>query len=224
MFLVNWWCAILDVNFSIIQPSYTMDTKLQELTDKIYREGIEKANEEKGKMLEEAREYASRIREEAEQERSRILDEARKESDGLKERTAAEIRMVAGNALAALKKDIRELLHYAAVEQPVGETLSNENNLKEIIVKALSQLNDDGSAKVMLPDSMTEKARNTVREGIRASLQKEPEIESSSDLFNGFAIRKGETGYYISFTDADFASLLEKCFNEEMNQLLNHED
>lgn len=221
---MNWWCAILDVNFSIIHPSYTMDTKLQELTDKIYREGIEKANEEKIKMLDEAREYASRIREEAEQERSRILDEARKEADSLKERTAAEIRMVTGNALAALKKDIRDMLHYAAVEQPVGDTLSNENNLKEIILQALSAAKDDGSAKVMLPDSMSEKARNAVVDGIRAVLEKEPEIESSSGLFNGFAIRKGEAGYYISFTDADFASLLERCFNEEMDQLLNHAD
>ena len=43
-----------------------MDTKIQELTDKIYREGVEKGNEEAGKILAVAKEKEESIIREAE--------------------------------------------------------------------------------------------------------------------------------------------------------------
>ena len=42
-----------------------MENKIQELTDKIYREGVEKGNEEARKIIAEAQEKANKIIEDA---------------------------------------------------------------------------------------------------------------------------------------------------------------
>ena len=48
----------------IITPA-NMENKIQELTDKIYREGVEKGNEEAQKLIAKAQEEAKRIIEDA---------------------------------------------------------------------------------------------------------------------------------------------------------------
>ena len=45
-----------------------MENKIQELTDKIYREGVEKGNEEAQRLVSNAREEAAKIIEDARKE------------------------------------------------------------------------------------------------------------------------------------------------------------
>ena len=50
-----------------------MENKIQELTDKIYREGVEKGNEEARKLVLEAQTEAKKIVDEAHKEAEQIL-------------------------------------------------------------------------------------------------------------------------------------------------------
>jgi len=50
-----------------------MDTKIQELTDKIYKEGVEKGNEEAGRIIAEANAQKDTIIKDAEAEAKRIV-------------------------------------------------------------------------------------------------------------------------------------------------------
>lgn len=48
-----------------------MENKIQELTDKIYREGVEKGNEEAQRLVNEAHQEAQKVLEEAQKKQSR---------------------------------------------------------------------------------------------------------------------------------------------------------
>ena len=50
-----------------------MENKIQELTDKIYREGVEKGNEEAQKLIVKAQEEAQKIVENAQKEADSIV-------------------------------------------------------------------------------------------------------------------------------------------------------
>ena len=50
-----------------------MENKIQELTDKIYREGVEKGNEEAQRLISSARDEAAKIVEDARKEAESIL-------------------------------------------------------------------------------------------------------------------------------------------------------
>lgn len=54
-----------------------MENKIQELTDKIYREGVEKGNEEAQRLISSARDEAAKIVEDARKEAESILAVAR---------------------------------------------------------------------------------------------------------------------------------------------------
>ena len=58
-----------------------MDTKIQELTDKIYKEGVEKGNEEAGRIIAEANAQKDTILKDAEAEAKRIVASCRVEEE-----------------------------------------------------------------------------------------------------------------------------------------------
>ena len=76
-----------------------MENKIQELTDKIYREGVEKGNEEAQKLIAKAQEEAKRIIEDAHKEADSIVATAHKSADELAENTKSELKLFAGQEL-----------------------------------------------------------------------------------------------------------------------------
>jgi V/A-type H+-transporting ATPase subunit E len=70
-----------------------MDNRLQELTEKIYREGLEKGNQEAEKIVSAAKAQAEEIIKRARVEENRILEEAKKASAEMRENTMAELKL-----------------------------------------------------------------------------------------------------------------------------------
>ena len=70
-----------------------MENKIQELTDKIYREGIEKGNEEAQKLIAKAEAEAKQIVEDARKEAEAIVAAAQKSASELSDNTKSELKM-----------------------------------------------------------------------------------------------------------------------------------
>ena len=86
-----------------------MDTKIQELTDKIYKEGVEKGNEEAGRIIAEANAQKDTILKDAEAEAKRIVAAAEKQAAELKKNTEAELKLFATQSVEALKSEVTNL-------------------------------------------------------------------------------------------------------------------
>ena len=87
-----------------------MDTKIQELTDKIYKEGVEKGNEEAGRIIAEANAQKDTILKDAEAEAKRIVAAAEKQAAELKKNTEAELKLFATQSVEALKSEVTNLI------------------------------------------------------------------------------------------------------------------
>ena len=72
--------------------------KIQELTDKLYREGVEKGEAEATRLVEAAREEAAKILAGAQEEADKILADTDKKSKDLENNTKAELKLAAGQA------------------------------------------------------------------------------------------------------------------------------
>ena len=70
-----------------------MENKIQELADKIYREGVDKANEEAQKIIAKAQEEAKEIIANAHEEAESIVVSSRKSADELADKTKSELRL-----------------------------------------------------------------------------------------------------------------------------------
>ena len=103
-----------------------MQNKLQELTDKLYNEGLAKGKQEADNLLGEARLKADDIVAEARAEAQKIVSDARREAEDLKSRVAGDIKMASTQTLAALRQQIEHMIETKAVGDKVDEALSDK--------------------------------------------------------------------------------------------------
>ena len=96
-----------------------MQNKLQELTDKLYNEGLSKGKQEGEELLAKAKVQADDIITKAQAEAERILAAAQKQAEEIKTKTASDVKMAASQSIAATKKDIETLI----VGKMTGEAL-----------------------------------------------------------------------------------------------------
>ena len=76
-----------------------MQNKLQELTDKLYQEGLSKGKQEGENLVAQAKAEADRIIKEAQAEANRIVTEAQKEAEDMKTKVAADIQMASAQSM-----------------------------------------------------------------------------------------------------------------------------
>ena len=87
-----------------------MQNKLQELTDKLYNEGLSKGKQEGEELLAKAKVQADDIIAKAQAEAERIIAAAQKQAEEIKTKTASDVKMAASQSIAATKKDIETLV------------------------------------------------------------------------------------------------------------------
>ena len=128
--------------------------KIDELTRKIHREGLEKAQKEAEIILAEARKEAARIREEAATEAEKTKSNAKKEAEDLTGRMHAELRTSMQRTLAHLKKQIAELIQAEVIKKPLSESMQSKelmSSLIETTIKNWNAASDDQNLKVLVP-------------------------------------------------------------------------
>ena len=122
-----------------------MENKIQELTDKIYREGVEKGNEEAQRLVSNAREEAAKIVEDARKEAEAIVTAARKSAAEITENTQSELKLFAGQAVNALKTEVTSLLTNQVVSEAVkGFVADKAEGLKKYFAAQAKGLLDKG--------------------------------------------------------------------------------
>ena len=87
-----------------------MEQKIQELTAKIYQEGVAKGELQAKKIITDAQEKATGIVADAKAQAEKIIADAQKQSAELKRNTEAEIRLSGTQALSAIKQQIIDLV------------------------------------------------------------------------------------------------------------------
>ena len=106
--------------------------KLQELTQKLYEQGLSKGKEEGEALLSQARKEADELIKKAREEATAIVEKARKEAADYKTKVEGDVKMASIQALQATRAGIENMVVAKAVA-PVKEQLAGTAFLKEII-------------------------------------------------------------------------------------------
>ena len=80
-----------------------MQNKLQELTDKLYAEGLSKGKQEGEEIVAKANARAEEIVAQAEDRARAIVEKAEKEAAELRQKTASDVKMAASESIAATR-------------------------------------------------------------------------------------------------------------------------
>jgi len=134
-----------------------MDNRLQELTEKIYREGLEKGNQEAEKIVSAAKAQAEEIIKRARVEENRILEEAKKASAEMRENTMVELKLSMRQAMNNLRQEITDLISKKVTSQAIKGIADDPAFIRDILLAVASNWSPDKSGRtdlvVLLPAS-----------------------------------------------------------------------
>ena len=200
-----------------------MQNRLQELTDRLYNEGLAKGKQEGEAILADARKNASEIIEKAKKEAESIVATARKEAESLKAKTEGDLRLAAGQSIAATRQAIENMVVCRLTEKEVSSALSSADFVKEMLtatVKAFSTSSDAESLEIVLPESLKKATEPFVKKELSTMFKGGLEVSFSKKISGGFTISPKDGGYFISFTDETFNALISEYLRPATKKIL----
>lgn len=199
-----------------------MQTKLQELTDKIYHEGVQKARDEEKVILKKAHEEAASILAQAQADAEKKLQEAQKKADELKHNVEAEMKLTASQAMSALKQNIASAITLQVVKPSLQEVFGDKSFIQELLKKVVQGWTSSGNfdLKVILPQSDQEKLETFFKNSLAEELNKGITFEFDKGLKAGFKIGPKDGSYIIGLSDEEFEAFFKAYLRPKTTSLL----
>ena len=195
-----------------------MENTIQELTDRIYREGVEKGNEEAKKLVEKAQDEANQIVENARKEADAIVAAARKSADELVDNTKSELKLFAGQALNALKSEIATVVTDKLVSADVKAFASNKEYLQAFIVALASKWSAEEPIVISTADA--EGLKKYFAAKAKQLLDGSVKIEQVNGLKTLFTVSPADGSYKVSFGEEEFMSYFKDFLRPQLVEML----
>ncbi len=201
-----------------------MQKKLQELTEKIYREGVEKANQEAEKIVSDAKRQAEELLSKAKKEAESVIENASKEAEGLKKNSLNELQLSARQAISDVKQQVVSLIQAKTIEPETKAAFKEADFTKKIIETIVANWDpssgDNVELQVLLPEAEKKKFEAYFKEKAAQVLTKGVEIQFSERVKGGFKIGPRNGGYLISFSDEDFDNFFKTYMRPRLIEML----
>lgn len=199
-----------------------MQNKLQELTDKLYNEGLSKGREEGEALLAKAKSQAADIVAEAEKKAAEIMTKAEKEAEAYKVKVAGDLKMAASQSVQATRKDIEDLVVFKMTGSATEKALSDEAFVKEVIKAVAEKFNAETAMdlNLVLPETLKSSLEPFVKNELSTILKGQVNASFSKKIAGGFTIGPKDGSYFISLTDETFKELVSEYLRPATRKLL----
>ena len=190
-----------------------MENKLQQLTQKLYEEGLEKGRSEAEKCVADAHKEAEEI-----------IRKAEDKAEDVAKNTATEISLAGKQAVARLKAEIASLITAKSTSEGVKAAAMDGAFLKEMLLSVAKNWNGASAGKVelkaLLPEAKRTELDAAFEKATKELLKEGIEVGYSKEVKSGFRISEKDGGYYISFADADLEALVSEYLREKVSNML----
>lgn len=195
-----------------------METKIQELTDKIFREGVERGNAEAERIMSEARDAAKKLLDDAKAEAAEIVAKANADSQEIQDNAKNELNLYAAQAVNALKSEITTLITDKIVSADVNDFIKNKDFLNSFIVSLAKQWTS--SEDIVISASDAEALKTYFAAQAKDLLNKGVTIEPLTGKKCLFSISPADGSYKVNFGAEEFESYLKDFLRPQLVELL----
>lgn len=198
------------------------NTKLQQLTDKLYQEGLEKGRNEAENLVAQAKSEAQKIVAEAEAKAKQIIADAEHKAEDIEKNAMTEISLAGKQAVAKIKAEIETLIVAKSTAAGVKAANLDAEFIKEMLLAVAKNWNNGEKAElnVLLPEAKKAELGAAFESSAKAILNEGIEVGFSADVKSGFKVGEKNGGYYISFSDESFEALLSGYLREKVAKLI----
>jgi len=192
--------------------------KIQELTDKIRREGVEKGQEEAAKIIEEAKQQAAQIVADAKNQAEAISQKAKKDAAELDQNTKSELKLYMAQALNALKSEITNVVTDKVVGQGVKSLTEEKDFLGRFTVALATEWAKQGDIVISTEDAEALKAY-FAREA-KGLLDKGVKIEKVNGHKALFSVQPADGSYRVDFGKDELESYFKAFLRPQLIEML----
>ena len=195
-----------------------MNTKLQELTDKIYAEGVEKGKNEAAEIVAAAKAEAQRIKEAAEAEARKIVEQANAKAAETTKNTQSELKLYTEQSLNALKTEITNLICDKVASDSVKAATADPKFMQAIIVAITKVWVKEGAVEIDAKDAKAleeyfiANAKDVLEKGVK--------INEVKGMKTDFAIAPANGGYKITIGDNEFIAYFKDFLRPKLVEML----
>lgn len=201
-----------------------MQNKLQELTDKLYNEGLSKGKQEAEQMKANAKTEAAAIISDAQQKAKEIVAAAQQEAAELKSKSENDVKMAATQAFTAIRQQIEKAIITKVTAAPISAQLNDTEFFRSILTTIVSAFNPASAEPVplnlILPEDQKAAMDNFIGTEINKLCTAGLHVSYSKNIGSGFKIGPQGEGYMISFTDKDFENIISEYLRPKTKTLL----
>lgn len=195
-----------------------MESKIQELTDKLLKEGVEKGKAEAEKIVSAAKDESAKIIDEAKSQAENIIAMAKKEADALSANTKSELKMYAGQALSSLKTELTNVLTDSCVNEVVKNTVVDKAFMNQFILKLAEKWGAQEDIVISAEDAESLKA--VFASKAKALLDKGVKIQSVHGQETLFSVEPADGSYKVNFGEKEFEDYFKSFLRPQLVDLL----
>lgn len=198
------------------------DMKIEELTKKIYSEGIDKAKKLEQEAVEKAQAEADRILSEARKRADELTSEAEQKAKSAKEALDRELKQAGELALAQIKRQVADCLVDALLPESVETAMQDSAFMQKLILQIAENWNPGTNVDVEIVLSAAGQQELSDQFNARAKqlLDRGLELKFSDQLSSGFRIQPKDGGYRISFEEESFVAFFREFLRERTRAAL----
>ncbi len=190
---------------------------IQELTEQLLREGVEKGNQQAADIIAQAEAKKNDILANAQKQADELLAAAKKQAEELDKNTKAELKLFARQAVEALKSEVINLLNGKVVETAMDKALD-----KDLMPKLLLTFVQSWAAKGELvietadAEALTAYFKKEAADILKSGLQ----IKQVNGLATDFTLAAADGSYKIQLGKQDFVEYFKEFLRPKLVEML----
>lgn len=198
-----------------------MEIQLQELIDRIKKDGVEAAETQAEVILKSAKDEAERIISDAKAQADKIMSDAKNENERIVKSGEDAIRQAGRNLLISFRESVAKELN-AIIGENISSVYSSDA-LLQIIIKAVEgwvEKPDAEEITVILSSEDLNKLENTIQKALKAKMLTGVTLKANDNFDGGFRIAVNGDGAYYDYSKEAVADMLSNYLSPKITALL----
>ena len=192
--------------------------KIQELTSKLYTEGVQKGNTEADKIIAAAHEMEKQILDAANSKAQQITDAANKKSTDINTNAEAELKLYASQALEALKTEVTNIITEKLATSNVKAAIEDKVFMQKLITNLMQNWSESQSMVVSVENK--DELEKHILANAKSLLDSKLRIESVNGVKTGFIIAPADGSYKVKFGEDEFIEYFKEFLRPQIQKLL----
>ncbi len=198
-----------------------MDIQLQELIDKIKKDGVSNAESSARKIISDAETKAASIISDAEAKADSIIKNAKAETERMEKASEDAITQAGRNLIISFRDGINKEL--SAIVTYETEKAMDKDMLKKLIPETVKAWATNASAEdlsILLPAKDLKALEASLKIALKTRVSKGLEIKSDASLSAGFRIGSKNGAAFYDFSAEEVANLFSSYLNPKTTELM----